>query len=107
MFQDGLYSYYFYIITNLTRTVLYAGVTNNLGRRLHEHAGNLHCTNKSFTSKYKCKYLLFYEKYGWIMEAIAREKEVKGWSRDKKLRLIKSLNPDLKSLNHLFTFPDI
>jgi putative endonuclease len=107
MFQDGLYSYHFYIITNLTRTVLYAGITNNLGRRLHEHAKNLHNTNKSFTSKYKCKYLLYYEKYGWVMEAIAREKEVKGWSRSKKLRLIRCVNPNLKSLNHLFPFPNI
>jgi putative endonuclease len=59
---------------------------------------------ESFASKYKCKHLLYYEKFTWIQEAIAREKEIKGWRRQKKLNLIKTINPNLKFLECLFPF---
>lgn len=69
--------HYVYIITNKNKTVLYTGVTNDLARRLVEHIDNIEKGRKTFTAKYKCKHLLYYEEYGWIQEAIAREKEIK------------------------------
>ncbi|WP_350284155.1 GIY-YIG nuclease family protein [uncultured Croceitalea sp.] len=100
----GGISTYVYILTNQHRTVLYTGVTNNLVRRLHEHKDGIINNKKTFTARYKCKHLLYYEEFTWIQEAIAREKEIKGWLRVKKLDLIKSVNPNLKALDHLFPF---
>ena len=91
------YDYYVYILTNKNKTTLYIGVTNDLKRRLHEHQ---HSDNKSsFTRRYNCFYLIFYEHYKNINEAIAREKELKGWKRDKKEYLIHDFNPDWEFLN--------
>ena len=101
-FQEGYHTYYIYIITNKTKTVLYTGVTNHLRIRLGQHNENILVNNKTFASKYNAHYLLYYEKFTWIQEAIAREKEIKGWRREKKLDLIKSGNPELKFLNYLF-----
>ena len=94
----GIYNFYVYIITNKTKTVLYTGVTNNLKRRLQEHQEG----KSNFSSRYNVKYLLYYEHFGWINEAIAREKEIKGWSRKKKEILINKLNPDWCFLNERF-----
>ncbi len=88
-------SYYVYIISNESRTVLYTGVTNNLGRRLYEHRNNL---IKGFTSKYGIKDLLYYEPSSDITTAIEREKQIKSGSRKKKFELIKSKNKELKDL---------
>ncbi|MFN4197807.1 MAG: GIY-YIG nuclease family protein, partial [Flavobacterium sp.] len=88
---------------NITRSTLYIGVTNNLERRLFEHSTNK--DSNSFTAKYNIKYLLYFEKFTWIQDAIAREKELKKWRREKKMALIQSYNPKLKFLNdskHLF-----
>ena len=74
-FTEGIYNFYVYILTNKAKTVLYRGVTNNLKRRLEEHNEKLN--TKSFTAKYNLNYLIYYEKYGWIQQAIAREKEIK------------------------------
>src|SRR4051812_32875445 len=93
--QEGFHSYYIYILTNKAKSVFYTGVTNNLKKRLQEHKENILSENKSFASKYKVEFLLYYEKFTWIHEAISREKEIKGWTRDKKLLLIKRMNPDL------------
>jgi putative endonuclease len=100
--SEGYHTYYIYIITNKSKTVFYTGVTNNLKIRLNQHKENITDGNKTFASKYKVEYLLLYEKSTWIQEAIIREKEIKGWSRNKKLELIKTINPDLDFLNHLF-----
>ena len=97
-FNEGYHSYYIYIITNKTKTVLYTGVTNNLKRRLGEHADNILNKKNTFASRYNVQYLLYYEKFGWIQLAIAREKEIKGWRREKKIALIKSLNPAFEFL---------
>ncbi|MEO7978866.1 GIY-YIG nuclease family protein [Flavobacterium sp.] len=99
---EGYHSYYIYIITNKSKTVFYTGVTNNLKIRLNQHKENITGKNKSFASKYNVEFLLYYEKFTWIQEAISREKEIKGWSRNKKLELIKTINPDLDFLNNLF-----
>lgn len=101
-FQEGYHTYYIYILTNKTRTVLYTGVSNNLKQRLHQHLENILFKNKTFASKYNVQFLLYYEKFTWIQEAIAREKEIKGWDRNKKIKLIKTINPDLDFLNYLF-----
>ncbi len=87
--------YYVYIITNKMNTVLYIGVTNNLERRMYEHR-NMHVDG--FSAKYKLSRLVYYEETKDVNEAILREKQLKGWSRFKKERLIMSLNPEWKEL---------
>jgi len=99
-FTEGIYNFYVYILTNKAKTVLYTGVTNNLRRRLEEHNEKLN--PNSFTAKYNLNYLIYYEKYGWIQQAIAREKEIKLLRRDLKLELIKEFNPNMEFLNKRF-----
>mgnify|MGYP000847424007 FL=1 len=101
-FQEGFHTYYIYILTNKAKTVLYTGVTNHLKIRLAQHKENIEISNKTFASRYNVHYLLYFEKFTWIQEAIAREKEIKGWRREKKINLIKTINPDLNFLNYLF-----
>ena len=100
-FTEGIYNFYVYILTNKAKTVLYTGVTNNLKRRLEEHNEKLN--PQSFTAKYNLNYLIYYEKYGWIQQAIAREKEIKLLRRDLKLELIKEFNPNMDFLNKQFS----
>lgn len=88
-------SYFVYILTNKYNTVLYTGVTNNLMRRVWEHKEKLH---GGFTKKYNVNKLVYYEEYGDINEAIAREKQIKAGSRQKKIDLIKSLNSEWRDL---------
>ncbi|SFT41487.1 putative endonuclease [Algoriphagus locisalis] len=87
-----------YILTNKTKSTLYIGVTNDLQRRLYEHINGLGNPN-SFTSKYKCHYLVYFEEYATPKEAIAREKELKKWRREKKNKLIEIENPNWEFLN--------
>jgi len=92
------YNFHTYILTNNTKKVLYIGVTNNLERRLYEHYFGI--DNKdSFTAKYKCYYLVWFERHQYINHAIEREKEIKGWVRSKKNILIEDENPDWRFLN--------
>jgi putative endonuclease len=96
----GTHNYYVYIVTNKNKTVLYIGVTNNLKRRLYEHQQNaIPFTHKSFAGKYNAYHLLYYERFEYIQQAIAREKELKGWRRSKKEDLINSINPNWNFLN--------
>jgi putative endonuclease len=90
--------YYVYILTNALRSVLYTGVTNDLERRVTEHYLNSG-KNNSFTSTYNAYYLLYYEAHPYINNAIYREKEIKGWTRQKKMSLIGEFNPGLEFLN--------
>ena len=90
--------FYTYILTNTTKSVLYVGMTNNLQRRLTEHYFN-RGSQKAFTGKYYCYYLLYYEIFPRPMMAISREKEVKKWNRKKKEALIDSFNPKWLFLN--------
>ena len=92
------YNFYTYILTNSTKRVLYTGVTNGLGRRLYEHYFGIN-QKDSFTSKYKCYYLVWHERHQYINNAIEREKEIKGWLRSKKISLIEQENPDWRFLN--------
>ena len=100
-FTEGIYNFYVYILTNKAKTVLYTGVTNNLRRRLEEHNEKLN--PNSFSAKYNLIYLIYYEKYGWIQQAIARENEIKLLRRDLKLELIKEFNPNMEFLNNRFS----
>ena len=88
-------TYYAYIMASKSR-VLYAGVTNNLVRRTAEHRERL---KPGFTSRYGIHQLVYFEVFGEIRAAIAREKQIKGWSGAKKLSLIKSFNPQWKDLS--------
>ncbi len=99
-YTEGIYSFYVYILTNKSKTVLYTGVTNNLKRRLNEHESKLNPT--SFSAKYNTHFLIYYEKFSWIQLAIAREKEIKSLSRDKKISLIHEINPNLDFWNDSF-----
>ncbi len=85
-----------YIMSNKVRSVLYIGVTNDLIRRVYEHKNEL---VDGFTKKYKCKYLLYYEYFDDIENAIKREKQLKNWRKSWKLDLIKRMNPDLRDLS--------
>lgn len=87
--QLGFHSYYVYIITNSYRSTFYIGMTNNLGERLKQHKENIESGNKTFASKYNLEFLVYYEKFVWVQEAIARGKVLKKWSREKKLYLIR------------------
>lgn len=100
-FTEGIYTFYVYILTNKAKTVFYTGVTNNLRRSLEEHKEKLN--PNSFTARYNVEFLIYYEKYGWIQQAIAREKEIKLLRRDLKLELIKEFNPNMEFLNKRFS----
>ncbi|HEX9667817.1 MAG TPA: GIY-YIG nuclease family protein [Thermodesulfobacteriota bacterium] len=87
--------YYVYIMTNRSKT-LYAGVTNDLLRRIYEHKNKM---VEGFTKKYNITKLVYYEDTNDVEEAIAREKQIKGWLRKKKIALIESINPEWKDLS--------
>lgn len=91
------HNYFVYILTNKHKTVLYIGVTNDLEVRIQQHCEGENA--KSFTKKYKCFYLVYYERYQYIDDAIDREKELKGWSRAKKDALIELENRNWRFLN--------
>ena len=99
--HKGIYNFYVYILTNKAKTVLYTGVTNNLKRRLEEHNEKLN--PKSFTARYNVEFLVYYERFGWIQQAIAREKEIKLLRRDLKMELIREFNPNMEFLNNRFS----
>jgi putative endonuclease len=87
--------YCVYIMTNKHNTVLYTGVTNDLQRRVLEHKSG---RGSKFTSKYKIIKLVYFEMGDNVDAAIAREKQIKAGSRQKKIDLINSMNPEWKDL---------
>jgi putative endonuclease len=89
------YNFWVYIVTNKHHTVLYIGVTDDLPRRIGEHrAGEI----PGFTATYRCEKLVYYEHCTDVLAAIEREKQLKRWSRSKKVDLIATLNPDWRDL---------
>ncbi|HAM98673.1 MAG TPA: excinuclease ABC subunit C [Marinilabiliales bacterium] len=80
-----------YIMTNKNKTTLYIGVTNDLCRRIYEHKN--HLVKNSFTDKYNLEYCIYFEEFAYFEMAIAREKEIKKWNRQKKEDLINGKNP--------------
>jgi putative endonuclease len=91
----GMRDYYVYIMTNKSRT-LYAGVTNDLERRVYEHKQKL---VPGFTSKYNINFLVWYDTFANVEEAIQCEKRIKGWLRAKKIALVESKNPTWHDLS--------
>ena len=84
-----------YILTNKSRSTLYTGVTSDLVTRIYQHKqGHV----EGFSKLYNCKYLVYYEQYDDMYNAIAREKQIKAGSRKRKLTLIEKMNPGWKDL---------
>ncbi len=88
-------TYYVYLLASKSRR-LYIGVTNNLERRLYEHKSKL---VEGFTKRYNIDRLVYFEQTVDVLSAIAREKQIKGWSRDKKVTLIGSVNSTWEDLS--------
>jgi putative endonuclease len=88
-------AYYVYMMTNRSRVVLYTGVTKSLERRLWFHENT---SARSFTKKYKVDRLVYYERFDRIRDATCRQKEIKGWRREKKNDLVRRLNPKWEDL---------
>jgi putative endonuclease len=86
--------YFVYIMTNRSKT-LYTGITGHLRKRVFEHKTGVF---KGFTSKYKIDRLVYFERFKYVRHAIAREKQIKGWRKTKKIQLIVSINPTWKDL---------
>ncbi|MBR2416918.1 MAG: GIY-YIG nuclease family protein [Bacteroidaceae bacterium] len=91
----NVHQYWVYIMSNKSRKVLYIGITNDLYRRYIEHKTGI---VEGFTKKYRCHHLIYFEEYNIVDEAIAREKELKGWRREKKEKLITFFNPLKRNL---------
>jgi len=90
-----IHSYCVYVLTNAHHTVLYTGVTNDLERRCYEHKQK---RIKGFTKKYNVDKLIYFERFDFVDLAIAREKQIKGYFRAKKLALIDQFNIEWKEL---------
>ena len=99
----NVHQYWVYIMSNKARSVLYIGVTNDLYRRYCEHKNG---AIKGFTEKYRCHSLVHYEEYNLVEDAIAREKELKGWTRLKKEKLIATINPKKVDLAKILNWKD-
>ena len=86
---------YVYMMGSASRRALYTGVTATLRKRVFEHKNDL---VDGFTSKYKCHRLVYFETFNSVTDAIAREKQIKGWRREKKENLVESMNPSWRDL---------
>jgi putative endonuclease len=93
--KPNIHQYYVYILTNRWKNVLYTGVTNSLERRVWQHKNG---AIPGFTKKYNCDRLVYLEIFQNINQAIAREKQIKGWTRARKDALIATTNPDWNDL---------
>ena len=89
-------TYSVYILTNTNRNVLYTGITNDLVRRVYEHKN--HLDKGSFTDRYNVENLVYYECSSDVTAAIEREKQIKGWNRKRKDKLISGKNPNWDDL---------
>ncbi|PTQ99954.1 putative endonuclease [Mucilaginibacter yixingensis] len=92
----NIHQYNVYIVTNKAHTVFYVGVTSDLFTRILQHKNKAY---PGFTAKYECHKLVYFEDFQWIDQAIAREKQLKGGSRQNKIDLIVNSNPDWKDLS--------
>ena len=91
--------YHVYILTNKTNKVLYIGITNDICRRINEHKSDL---IDGFSKRYQTHKLVYFEEYKQPKEAIAREKQLKGLLRTKKIDLINEMNPEWQDLSEKF-----
>ena len=87
--------YFVYIMTNKAKGTLYVGVTNNLGRRIYEHKNEV---IDGCTKNYKIKKLVYFESHAYVYNALQREKNIKHWKREWKIKLIEERNPQWKDL---------
>ena len=94
-YKDFMKTYYLYILASKPNGTLYVGMTNNLQRRIDEHKQGI---GSQFTIKHSVNTLVYYEETTDPVSAINREKQIKSWSRKRKIELIQSLNPDWKDL---------
>ena len=92
--------YYVYILTNQNNKTVYIGITNDLKRRLYEHKTE---QIEGFTKRYHIHKLVYFEEYKDINDAIAREKQLKSWIRQKKNALVESKNPSWQDIGDLFS----
>jgi putative endonuclease len=97
--MEEKYSFYVYILTNKINTVFYTGFTNNLSRRIVEHKMKI---ADSFTKKYNIDKLVYFENFSDVYTAIKREKVLKKWKTEWKLRLIKNKNQEMRDLIYDF-----
>ena len=89
-------TYWVYLLTNASTSMLYVGVTSDLERRLAEHRSGE--DPKAFTARYRTHQLVHAEPFGEVRDALAREKQLKGWSRAKKRALVNAANPEWRDL---------
>jgi putative endonuclease len=89
-------TFYVYMMTNRSRVVLYTGITNSLVRRVWQHQNS---EIEGFTKTYKVNRLVYYERFNEPCDVIAREKEIKGWRREKKNALVEKVNPKWADLS--------
>ncbi|MGB9074124.1 MAG: GIY-YIG nuclease family protein [Terriglobales bacterium] len=89
------YRFYLYILQSSSRRCLYIGMTNDLHRRVFQHKTHRF---EGFSDQYNAVRLVYWESFGDVHKAIGREKQLKGWRREKKMRLIEQLNPGWKDL---------
>lgn len=91
-------SYWVYILTNVAGRAgtLYTDMTNDLSRRVSEHHHKVH---EGFTSRYDLTLFVYYEEFQYVLDAIAREKQIKGWKRSRKIALIETENPEWRDLS--------
>ncbi len=95
----GTHNYFVYITTNKNKSTLYTGVTNDLRVRLWQHQQSAQTDKKSFAGRYNCFHLVYFERFENIDHAIDREKQIKGWIRQKKIALIETMNQNWRFLN--------
>ena len=88
------YTFWVYIVASKSGT-LYIGITNDIERRIAEHKSG---EFEGFTKRYGCDRLVYYEQFQNVLHAISREKQLKGWRREKKIALIETLNPRWQDL---------
>ena len=94
MNEQGMY--YVYILTNWNNKVMYVGMTNDLQKRIYQHKNK---SIEGFTKKYNVNKLVFFESTENVLSAISREKQLKGWLRKKKNKLVESVNPEWSDLS--------
>ena len=92
----NIHQYWVYMLTNKHRNVLYIGFTNNLERRMREHKSG---AIPGYSNMYNCVMLVYFEEYNNVHQAIAREKQLKGWQRSWKDALVVRMNPQWKDLS--------
>ena len=95
--------YYVYILTNWNNRVVYVGITNNLGRRMYEHRNKL---ADGFTKKYNVSKLVYFDYTTDVKSAIEREKQIKGWTRNRKKELVEAINPKWEDLSNAWMEKD-